>query len=80
MKNIGRPTVEPIDKVSVPIRCLITPRVGAICLDAMQDIGINQSDLLRLFIYEGLRKRNLINPLLKEVDQTFKSLRETGLA
>ena len=45
----------------------------------MNYTDLNQSDLLHLFIYEGLRKLELLDPELADTDQTFKNLREAGL-
>ena len=78
-RSTGRPLIDPMNKMSVPFRCLITPRVQAACLEAMGKTGLNQSDLLHLFIHEGLTRRGLLPPELTNEDQTFKVLREVGL-
>lgn len=78
-RGVGRPTQDPKNKMSTPFRCLITPGVHSSCLAAMDSTSLNQSDLLHLFIYEGLRKLELLDPELADTDQTFKNLREAGL-
>jgi hypothetical protein len=45
----------------------------------MTETGMDQSNVLRLFVFEALNRRGRITPETIEEDQTFKDLREAGL-
>jgi hypothetical protein len=77
--SVGRPLIDPMNKLSQPFRALITPRVYNEIDKIMTETGMDQSNVLRLFVFEALNRRGRITPETIEEDQTFKDLREAGL-
>jgi hypothetical protein len=68
-----------MNKLSQPFRALITPRVYSEIDTIMEETGMDQSNVLRLFVFEALNRRGRISPEMIEEDQTFKDLKEAGL-
>jgi hypothetical protein len=77
--SVGRPLIDPMNKLSQPFRALITPRVYSEIDTIMEETGMDQSNVLRLFVFEALNRRGRISPEMIEEDQTFKDLKEAGL-
>ena len=74
----GRPPVDPMQKVGRPVRALVTPPVMDAITEAMDQSGLNLSELFRLALYEHLRKQGAITEGLY-LDPTWQSLREKGI-
>lgn len=75
---MARPSKADKDKVSFPMRFLITSKVLGIVNDLMLRLDLNPSDFARLAIYniineKGLNSEEFIN------DPTFRNLKEKGL-
>jgi len=82
---IGRPPKEPSKKVGTPVRALVTNPVALALAAAAEKHGIPQpnrgtvaSDILRLYMYQGLDKDGLLTDEMKE-DPSWASLKERGL-
>jgi hypothetical protein len=74
----GRPPKNPIERVGIPVRALITPIVmDALSVD-MKANNTNLSEAIRLALYERLLRQGLLTPEL-ENDPTWLTLKEKGL-
>lgn len=78
-RHVGRPPEDPMNKLSQNIRALVTPRVYDRFDALMAQTGLDQSNAVRLAVYEALERRGLLEGL-PENDNTFKEIKEAGLA
>ncbi len=81
----GRPPKDPFQKVGTPVRALVTMPVADQLAVASRTHGIDEpgrgkvsSDILRLYIYNGLVKDGLMTTDLRN-DPTWAGLVEMGL-
>jgi len=84
-KTPGRPPKNPEDKVSTPARALFTSQMASKlqAAAAIHDIpapahGKVPSDILRLYVFWGLKKDGLITEDI-EADPSWDTLKEKGL-
>lgn len=82
--NVGRPPKNPENRLSYPVRAMVTQGVVTALQKAEEIHGLDgdhhkqgkvSSDILRFYIVEGLRK----DGLLDADDPSWVSLKEAGL-
>lgn len=74
----GRPPKNPLEKVGLPVRALLTPPAYDALAQAMQRLGLNLSETVRLSIYRALEDQGLMTDELRH-DPTWESLRRKGI-
>ncbi len=75
----GRPPLEdPLQRISVPVRGLVSVPVRQALEQAISMHGCNLSDLLRLAIFNLLKKDGLMTDKLRH-DHTWDPLKDKGL-
>jgi hypothetical protein len=84
----GRPPKDPMAKVGIPVRCLVTPLVLEALQVSEQAHGISSpgpsrgrlsSDILRLAIYGLLEKEGLLDQYQLREDPTWETLQQAGI-
>jgi hypothetical protein len=82
----GRPPKDPMEKVGIPVRCLVTPLVLEALQESEREHGIQSpsrgrlsSDILRLAIYGLLEKEGLLDSHQLREDPTWETLQQAGI-
>lgn len=74
----GQPPKNPSEKVSARfVRCPTTIRVKDVVGEAAAQMGIKETDFVRLCLYQQLAKMELLDDILR-ADPTWDKLRESG--
>lgn len=81
----GRPPKNPENKVGTPVRALVTIGVAEALVEASSEhgipgpeIGLVSSDIVRLYVYQGLLKDGKMTEALAN-DATWDTLKARGL-
>ena len=78
-RNPGRPLDDPWYRANENFRALVSPATLTVLEMAMKKHGVSQSNLVRLALYQLLKKDGLADKLEIEKDNTWRQLRESGL-
>jgi hypothetical protein len=75
----GRPPMEdPLQRISIPVRGLVSVPVRQALDQALEMHGCTTSDLLRLALFNLLKKDGLMTDQLRQ-DHTWDPLKDKGL-
>ena len=77
-KMPGRPPKNPLDILRTAIRCLITKRVNTAVKKGMKIHGVNQSNYMRLALYNQFRLDGLLDTPEMLNDATWDELKRDG--